>query len=64
MRALRKLMDDEEFLLDLQFMRRWRKNTDKVTDTGITTFVRWLVVGALGIFILGTKDWWIKHITG
>lgn len=64
LRVLRKLLDDEEFLADLAFMRRWRKGTDRITDTGIKAFVRWLVIGLLGIVALVTKDWWIQHIRG
>jgi len=39
-------------------------NSEKITDTGMRTFVRVAVSGALGLLLLGTKDWWIKHITG
>jgi hypothetical protein len=64
LRALRKLMEDDEFLADLAFMRRWRRGTEKVAETGISTFVKWFVLGVLGLFVLGTKDWWIQHIRG
>lgn len=64
LRTMRKLFEDEEFQADLQFMRRWRKGADKVADTGIRTIVRVLAVGFLGLLLAGTKDWWIKHITG
>jgi hypothetical protein len=64
LRAFRKMLEDEEFQADLVFMRRWRVNSEKITDTGMRTFVRVAVSGALGLLLLGTKDWWIKHITG
>lgn len=64
LRALRKLTEDEDFLADLAFMRRWRITSEKITDTGIKAVVRWLVVGALGIVVLLTRDWWISHIKG
>ncbi len=64
LRVLRKLLEDDEFVSDLAFMRRWRKGTERVTDTGIKTFVRWFVVGVLGLVALVTKDWWIQHIRG
>lgn len=64
LRTLRKLMDDEEFLADLAFMRRWRRGTEKVAETGISALVKWFVVGLLGLLLLGTKDWWIMHIKG
>lgn len=64
LRALRRLMDDDEFQLDLAFMRRWRTNTDKITDTGIRAVAKWFFLGLLAIMALGTKDWWIKHVTG
>lgn len=64
LRSLRRLMDDDEFQLDLAFMRRWRTNTDKITDTGIRAVAKWMVLGILAMLVLGTKDWWIKHITG
>lgn len=64
LRILRKLLEDEQFQLDLAFIRRWRVNSDKVVDTSVSTVVRWVVVGILGIIALVTKDWWITHIKG
>lgn len=64
LRAMRELLDDEDFQADLAFMRKWRLNADKVTDTSIKTVVRFLVAGGLGLFLAATKDWWLKHITG
>jgi hypothetical protein len=64
LRTLRKLMEDEGFVADLAFMRRWRLNSEKVTDAGLKAVVRWFVVGVLGLIVLLTKDWWITHIKG
>jgi hypothetical protein len=64
LRALRKLLEDDDFQSDLAFMRRWRVGTEKITETGVRTIVRLFVTGVLGLILLGTKDWWIKHITG
>ena len=35
LRTMRKLMEDEDFLADIRFMRRWRLNSEKITDTGL-----------------------------
>lgn len=64
LRSIGELMEDKEFQADLAFMRRWRTNTDAITDTGIRTAVKITVSGLLGLLVLGTKDWWIRHITG
>lgn len=64
LRALRKLMEDDSFVADLAFVRRLRTNTEKISDAGIRSFVRWLVVGALGLLVLLTKDYWITHFKG
>lgn len=64
LRAIRKLMDDEGFIADLAFMRRWRLGSERIADTGIKAFVRWVVVGILGIVVLLTKDWWLIHVKG
>lgn len=64
LRSISALMDDPEFQADLAFMRRWRSNTETIAQTGMKAFVKWFVVGGLGLLVLGTKDWWIRHITG
>lgn len=64
LRIIRKLMEDENFQLDLAFIRRWRTKSEKITDAGLKSAVRWVVVGALGIIALITKDWWITHFKG
>lgn len=60
----RALLDDESFADDLAFIRKLRTNTEKVSDAGIKAFVTVFVTGLLGLILLGTKEWWIKHITG
>lgn len=64
LRAVRMLMEDENFLADLAFMRRWRMNSERITETGLKSFVTWFVVGLLGLAALLTKDWWITHVKG
>lgn len=64
LRTLRRLMDDGDFIADLAFMRRWRLNSEKITDTGLRSLIRWAVVGSLGLIVLLTKDWWITHFRG
>lgn len=64
LRALRQLMEKDDFLADLAFVRRWRLNSEKVADTGIKSIVGWLTAGALGLLALLTKDWWITHVKG
>lgn len=61
---LRAMRMDENLKADLDFAHRLRVAGEKVTDTSVRTVVRVLVTGALGLLLLGTKDWWIKHITG
>lgn len=60
----RALLDDEGFVEDLAFVRKLRTNTEKVTDAGIKAFVTVVVTSFLGLVLLGTKEWWLKHITG
>jgi hypothetical protein len=62
LRALAKLMADEGVAADLAFIRRLRTASDTIKDATWRTTVRVLVTAALGIFAIGTKDWWIAHI--
>lgn len=65
--ALSKLAEeasDEELLADAAFVRKLRKNVDTVTDTSLKTAAKWFTLFVLGIVALGTKEWWLKHITG
>ena len=62
--AARALLEDDEFAADLAWVRRLRTTSGKIADAGIATTVKILVTFGLGIVALGTKDWWIKHITG
>lgn len=62
--AARALLDDDEFAQDLAWVRRLRTTSGKIADAGIATTVKILVTFMLGIVALGTKDWWLKHITG
>ncbi len=64
LRSMRALMDDPEFQADLAFMRKWRVNTEVAVNTSWQSIVRWVTVGFLGLLLLGTKEWWLKHITG
>lgn len=63
-RKIAAMLENDEVVDDLAFIRRLRTATDTIKDTTWKTVVRVLVTGALGIFLLGTKDWWLKHITG
>lgn len=60
----RALLDDEGFAEDLAFIRKLRTNTETVTNAGIKAFVTIFVSGLLGLVLLGTKEWWLKHVTG
>lgn len=62
LRVMRSLLDDKEFQADLAFMRKWRKNADSLTETGMKHIVTIFITGLLGLIILGTKEWWMKHI--
>lgn len=64
LRSMRKLMEDEAFLADLAFVRRWRMNTERIGDTGVRSFVRWLIVGGLALIVMLSKDFWITHFKG
>jgi hypothetical protein len=64
LRTLAKKLDDEDFVEDLAFIRRLRLTTDKAKSASISTIVNVLVTAFLGLLLLGTKDWWLKHITG
>lgn len=62
--AARALIEDDEFAADLAWVRKLRTTSGKIADAGIATTVKILVTFALGIVALGTKEWWLKHITG
>lgn len=62
LRKVSKLIEDEEVVEDLAFARRLRKATDAATKVTWTTIVKALVTLAIGIFAIGTKDWWLTHI--
>jgi hypothetical protein len=62
--AARALLDDPDFAEDIAFIRRLRGTTEAVAAQGIKTFVSVCVTAFLGIVLLGTKDWWLKHIVG
>ena len=62
LRSLAKMMKDEGIAEDLAFIRRLRTVTDTMKESGWKTFVRVIVTAALGIFFIGTKDWWVGHV--
>jgi hypothetical protein len=64
LRLLAEKLDDEDFVDDLAFIRRLRLTTEKASGATITTIVNVLVTGTIGLILLGTKDWWLKHIAG
>lgn len=64
LRRLASKLDDEDFIEDMAFIRRLRLTTEKASGATLTTIVNILVTGTLGLLLLGTKDWWLKHITG
>lgn len=57
-------LEDEQLQADAAFVRRLRLNVNTVTDTGLKTAAKWMVLFVLGLLALGTKEWWLKHITG
>jgi hypothetical protein len=63
-RELATVMKDAEIAEDIAFVRRLRKASDTIQDTTWKTIVRVLVTGAVGVFLIGTKDWWLSHIKG
>jgi hypothetical protein len=62
--AARALLEDPLFAEDIAFVRRLRGTTERVAEQGIKTFVSIIVTGFLGVVLLGTKEWWLKHIIG
>lgn len=60
----RALFEDPGFAEDLAFIRRLRGTTEKVAEQGIKTMVSIFVTVLLGIVLLGTKDWWLRHVVG
>lgn len=62
LRELAKLLKDEGIAADLAFIRRLRTASETIKDTTWKTVVRVLLTAALGIFAIGTKDWWLQHI--
>lgn len=64
LRRIADMFDDEDYKMDMSFLRSLRSNVGKVTDTGLRTVARTIIVFVLGIILLGTKDWWLKHIGG
>lgn len=61
--TMRELATDET-REDLAWVRRVRGATETVRDTSLKTVTRILVTAFLGIVLLGTKEWWWKHISG
>lgn len=62
LRALAKLLKEEGIAEDLAFIRRLRIASDTIKDTTWRTMIRVLVTAALGLFAIGTRDWWLGHI--
>jgi hypothetical protein len=62
MRELTVLMKDEKIAADLEFLRRLRTASDGIRDTAWKTVAKVLVTALLGIFAIGTKDWWLTHL--
>jgi len=62
LRKVAKLLNDTDVVDDLAFVRRLRAATEAATRVTWTTIVKALVTLALGIFAIGTKDWWLTHI--
>lgn len=61
-RELAAMMKDEELLEDMAFIRRLRKTSDTIKDTTWKTIAKVVATTAVGIFVLGTKEWWATHI--
>jgi UDP-N-acetyl-D-mannosaminuronic acid transferase (WecB/TagA/CpsF family) len=62
LRELAKLLKDDGIAADLAFARRLRTASETIKDATWRTIIRVVVTAALGIFFIGTRDWWLAHI--
>lgn len=62
LRELAKLLKDEGIAADLAFARRLRTASETIKDATWRTIIRVVVTAAIGIFFIGTKDWWLAHV--
>lgn len=62
LRRIADMFDDDDYMSDMAFLRRLRVNVSIASDTGIRTVWRTIIVFILGLLVLGSRDWWSKHI--
>jgi hypothetical protein len=62
LRDLARLLKDEGIAADLAFVRRLRTASDTIKDATWRTIIRVVITAAIGIFVIGTRDWWLGHV--
>jgi hypothetical protein len=61
--AMRKLTTNPNIARDLDWLNELHTSADKVRDVSLTTATRLIITAILGSIALGTKEWWLSHIT-